>query len=67
MRDEPVSPACMKCRDVTGKDTCFPGPCVFFHERNVEGSKAHAVATLDRIRRGARSPIYGSEKTDAAS
>lgn len=50
--DEALSPACMKCEQVTGKTTCFPGPCVFFHERNTSGSKSHDIATLDRIRRG---------------
>lgn len=52
MSDEPLSPACMKCEAVTGKTTCFPGPCVFYHERNTPGTKAHDIATLDRIRRG---------------
>jgi hypothetical protein len=41
----------MKCPQVTGNITCFPGPCVFFHERNTPGTVAHNVATLDRIRR----------------
>ena len=49
----PLAPACMKCERVTGKDTCFPGPCVFFHERNTPGTKAHQVAQIDRARRGA--------------
>lgn len=55
--DEPLSPACMKCEAVTGKATCFPGPCVFYHERNTPGTKAHNVATLDRIRRGKLNPV----------
>lgn len=52
MAGEPLSPACMHCRDVTGKDTCFPGPCEFHQQRNMPGTKAHNVATLYRIRRG---------------
>jgi hypothetical protein len=50
-RCEKMAPACMKCPQVTGKTTCFPSPCVFFHERNTPGTMAHNVATLDRIRR----------------
>lgn len=57
--DGALAPACMKCEQVTGKTTCFPGPCVFFHERNTPGTKAHAVARLDRIRRGG-GPIIAS-------
>ncbi len=57
---EPLSPACMKCEAVTGKGTCFPGPCVFFHERNTPGTRAFNVATLDRIRRGMREPVRAS-------
>jgi hypothetical protein len=57
---KPLSPACMKCEQVTGKDTCFPGLCVFFHERNTPGSKAHQVAMIDRIRRGMREPVHAS-------
>jgi len=52
MDSEAMAPACMKCQQVTGKNTCFPGPCVFFHERNTPGTAAYNVATLDRIRRG---------------
>lgn len=52
-----MAPACMKCEQVTGKSTCFPGPCVFFHERSTPGTKANQVATLDRIRRGSHEPI----------
>ncbi|QOT71916.1 hypothetical protein H5V43_01695 [Sphingobium fuliginis] len=48
----PLSPACMKCERVTGKDTCFPGPCVYFHEQNKPGTKANQIAQIDRIRRG---------------
>lgn len=55
--ERPLSPACMKCEAVTGNATCFPGPCMFFHERNTPGTRAHAVATLDRIRRGSLDPI----------
>lgn len=55
---QPLSPACMKCEQVTGKSTCFPGPCAFFHERNTTGTKAHSVAMLDRIRRGARDTVH---------
>lgn len=62
--DGPLPPACMKCEQVTGKTTCFPGPCVFFHERNIEGTKASQIATLDRIRRGARDAVRASELTD---
>lgn len=56
--DAPLSPACMKCEQVTGNSTCFPGPCVFYHERNLPGTKAYNIAMLDRIRRGSRDPIY---------
>lgn len=59
--EEPLSPACMKCVQVTGKSTCFPAPCKFYQERNIAGTKSHDVATLDRIRRGAREPVYVSE------
>lgn len=45
-----LAPACMKCEAVTGKTTCFPGLCVFFHERGKPGTKSQSVATLDRIR-----------------
>lgn len=58
---EPLSPACMKCEQVTGKATCFPGPCVFFHERNQTGTKSHSIATLDRIGRGMREPVHAAE------
>lgn len=58
--DEPLSPACMKCEAVTGKVTCFPGPCVFFHERNIPGTKANNIAALDRIRRGSRAPVHAA-------
>ncbi len=58
-----MAPACMKCVQVTGNSTCFPGPCVFYHERNIEGTKSHAVAMLDRIRRGAREPVYVSAQS----
>lgn len=47
-----MAPACMKCQLVTGKSTCFPGPCVFYHERNTPGTTAHGIATIDRIRHG---------------
>jgi hypothetical protein len=52
MAGDMLSPTCMNCRAVTGKDTCFPGPCEFFQQRNTPGTKAHDVATLARIRRG---------------
>lgn len=58
---EPLSPACMKCEQVTGKSTCFPAPCVFFLERNKVGSRAHAVAVIDRVRRGMRETVHASE------
>lgn len=58
MSDEPLSPACMKCEAVTGKTTCFPGPCVFYHERNTPGTKAYNIATLDRVRRGMRETVH---------
>ena len=64
MSEAPLSPACMKCEQVTGKLTCFPGPCVFFHERNIEGTKANQVATLGRIRRGAKESVYASGLDD---
>ena len=54
---EPLAPGCMKCEQVTGRATCFPGPCVFLRERNVEGSKSNQIATLDRIRRGMRDRV----------
>ena len=57
MSDRPMPPACMKCEQVTGKSTCFPGPCVFHLERGQPGTKSHDVATLDRIRRGSRDPV----------
>lgn len=61
MRDfEPLKPGCMKCEQVTGNVTCFPGPCVFYNERNLEGSKANQIAMLDRIRRGVRDPVRAS-------
>lgn len=55
---KPLAPACMKCEQVTGRSTCFPGPCVFHHERNKPGTKAHDIAMLDRIRRGARDTVH---------
>lgn len=57
---EPLSPACMLCERVTGKSTCFPGPCVFYHERNTAGTKANQIATFERIRRGTRSTVHAS-------
>ena len=60
MDSEALAPACMKCQQVTGKSTCFPGSCVFFHERNTPGTVAHNVATLDRIRRGAGERVYAA-------
>ena len=57
MRDDALPPACMKCPQVTGNNTCFPQPCVFFNERNVPGTKANQIAQLDRIRRGSKEPI----------
>jgi hypothetical protein len=56
----PMSPACMKCEKVTGKTTCFPGPCRFFRERGIAGTKAHNIATIDRIHRGMRDPVFVS-------
>lgn len=58
--DEPLSPACMKCEAVTGKTTCFPGPCVFYRERDIPGTKANNIAALDRIRRGSRAPVHAA-------
>lgn len=55
---EPLSPACMKCEQVTGKSTCFPGPCVFYHERNTLGTKSANIAALDRVRRGMRDSVH---------
>ncbi|HEX7856825.1 MAG TPA: hypothetical protein VF503_24365 [Sphingobium sp.] len=60
---KPLAPTCMKCEQVTGKDTCFPGPCVFFHERNTPGTKANQVATIDRIRRGQRDTVHATAPT----
>ena len=60
MEDDALPPACMKCEEVTGKLTCFPGPCAFHRERNTVGSKSHQIATLDRIRRGMLDPIRAS-------
>lgn len=60
---EPLAPACMKCEQVTGKSTCFPGPCRFYHERSQEGTTAYNVARLDRIRRGMLDPIRASTPT----
>lgn len=57
MGEESLPPGCMKCEAVTGISTCFPGPCVFFHERRIEGTKAHHIATLDRIRRGMQETV----------
>lgn len=59
-QSEALSPACMKCEAVTGKTTCFPGPCVFYRERNIPGTKSNNIATLDRIRRGARDRVSAS-------
>ena len=59
---QPLPPACMKCETVTGKSTCFPGPCVFYHERNIAGTKANQIAILDRVRRGMRDPVYTDEQ-----
>lgn len=59
--DGPLPPACMKCEQVTGKSTCFPGPCVFFHERNIEGTKASQIAQIDRVYRGARDAVRASK------
>lgn len=61
MTEEPLSPACMKCEAVTGKSTCFPGPCVFLRERSMPGTKANNIARLDQIKRGMRDPIFASE------
>lgn len=58
MTDEPMSPACMKCEQVTGKSTCFPGPCVFYRERGVLGTKSYNIAMLDRARRGMRDRVH---------
>lgn len=58
---EPLSPACMQCERVTGKSTCFPGLCVFFHERSIPGTKAHQIATLHRISRGMRDTVHPSQ------
>jgi hypothetical protein len=55
---EPLAPACMKCEKVTGQSTCFPGPCRFYHERNIEGTTANAIATIDRVRRGMRDTVH---------
>lgn len=63
---KPLSPACLKCAEVTGKSTCFPKHCVFFIERNTPGTTAHNVAVLDRIRRG-KGPIYASVQEDQPS
>jgi hypothetical protein len=57
---EPLSPACQKCEAVTGKATCFPSPCVFYQERQAEGTRSYNIATLDRIRRGARDTVHVS-------
>lgn len=57
-RDEPLSPACMKCAAVTGKQTCFPSPCVFYHERSIAGTKSHAIARIDQVRRGMRDTVH---------
>lgn len=67
VEDEPMSPGCMKCEQVTGNSTCFPGPCIFFRERSTPGSKAHSIATLDRIRRGARDSVHAPPTTTGGS
>lgn len=57
-----ISPACLKCPQVTGKTTCFPGPCVFFHERNLTGTKSNQIETLDWVRNtSARRSLMASE------
>jgi hypothetical protein len=59
---EGLSPACVKCQQVTGKSTCFPKPCVFFHERDLTGTKSNQIDTLDWIRKtGARRNQMASE------
>ncbi len=55
---EALPPGCMKCEAVTGKATCFPARCEFVAQRGVAGSKAHAIARLDQIRRGMLDPIH---------
>ena len=54
--DVPLSPGCGKCGQVTGLPTCFPNPCIFHAERNVQGTISNHIATIDRIRRGSREP-----------
>ena len=49
--------ACMKCPQVTGNNTCFPQPCVFFNERIVPGTTANQIARPNRIRRDGKEPI----------
>lgn len=58
--DEPMSPACMKCEQVTGNTTCFPEPCVFYRERQTLGTKSYNIAMLDRARRGMRETVHAS-------
>lgn len=65
IEDEALSPACMKCEAVTGKTTCFPGPCVFYRERGTPGTKANSIAVIDQIRRGKHQPIHAA--TDLAT
>jgi len=64
---QPLSPTCGKCEQVTGKTTCFPGPCVFFHERSVPGTKSFNIATLDRIRRGTLDPVHARNTSPLSS
>ena len=52
--EDAIPPACLRCEQVTGGATCFPGPCVFYRERNQPGTKSNQIATLDRIRSTAR-------------
>ena len=56
--DESLSPGCMKCEQVTGNATCFPGQCVFWSQRDSYGTKAYNVAMLDRVRRGMRETVH---------
>lgn len=57
---EKLSPACMMCPRVTGAQTCFPEPCVFYRERNIEGTKSYAVMMLYRARNG-KGRVYASQ------
>lgn len=61
--DEPLSPGCMKCEPVTGKSTCFPGPCIFFRDRDTPGTRSFNIARIDRVRRGMLDTVHAPQSS----